>query len=67
MNATQMKLIARFFSNFHGEESGQDMLEYAMVLLAVLAVVVLGTGTLSTTISAELATINTAIQALKLP
>ncbi len=35
----------QFISKFHHEESGQDMLEYAMVLLAVLAAVVAGTTT----------------------
>ncbi len=57
----------RFFSEFHREESGQDMLEYAMVLLAVLAAVVAGTTTLSTTIATELTNINNAIAALALP
>ena len=57
----------QFISKFHHEESGQDMLEYAMVLLAVLAAVVAGTTTLSSTIGTELTTINTAIAALKLP
>ncbi len=57
----------RFFSEFHREESGQDMLEYAMVLLAVLAAVVAGTTTLSATIATELTNINAAIAALALP
>jgi Flp pilus assembly pilin Flp len=56
-----------FFSKFHSEESGQDMLEYAMVLLAVLAAVVAGTTTLSATIATELTNINAAIAALALP
>jgi Flp pilus assembly pilin Flp len=57
----------QFITNFHQEESGQDMLEYALVLLAVLAVVVTGSGTLSGTISNELAAINAKILALSLP
>ncbi len=57
----------QFISKFHREESGQDMLEYALVLAAVLAVVVTGSGTLSATITAELAKINTAITGLTIP
>jgi len=57
----------QFITNFHQEESGQDMLEYALVLLAVLAVVVTGSKTLSSTITNELNSINTAIAGLSLP
>jgi len=57
----------QFISKFHREESGQDMLEYALVLAAVLAVVVTGSGTLSSTITTELGKINTAIAALTIP
>ena len=52
----------QFVNQFHREESGQDMLEYALVLAAVLTAVVSGSGTLSTTISDALDTINTRIQ-----
>jgi Flp pilus assembly pilin Flp len=52
----------QFVSQFHREESGQDMLEYALVLAAVLTAVVTGSGTLSTTIADALDTINTRIQ-----
>ena len=48
----------QFVSQFHREESGQDMLEYALVLAAVLTAVVSGSNTLSTTISDALTTIN---------
>ncbi len=48
----------QFVSQFHREESGQDMLEYALVLAAVLAAVVGGSSTLSNTISDALNTIN---------
>ena len=57
----------QFITNFHQEESGQDMLEYALVLLAVLAVVVTGSKTLSSTITNELNSINSAIAGLSLP
>jgi Flp pilus assembly pilin Flp len=56
MNFTQL------FKNLHREESGQDLLEYALVLAAVLAAVVLGSGSLSNTISTALNTLNTRIQ-----
>ena len=56
--------FTRFISQFHLEESGQDMLEYALVLAAVLAAVVSGSTTLSNTISAALNSINTTIMGL---
>ncbi len=57
----------QFVSQFHREESGQDMLEYALVLAAVLAAVVTGTTTLAGTINTELGKINTAIGSLVIP
>ena len=57
----------RFVARFHREESGQDMLEYALVLLAVLAAVVTGSGTLSGTIGSELGLIDAKITGLVLP
>ena len=56
--------MRQFISQFHGEESGQDMLEYALVLAAVLTAVVAGSTTLSSTITTALGTINTKIQTL---
>ena len=52
----------KFINRLHREESGQDLLEYALVLLAVLTAVVAGSGTLASTISTALATINGKIQ-----
>ena len=54
----------QFVSQFHREESGQDMLEYALVLFAVLSAVIAGSTTLSGTIAAALATIDGNIQGL---
>ena len=54
----------QFVRQFHCEESGQDMLEYALVLAAVLTAVVAGSTTLSGTITTALGTINTKIQGL---
>ena len=51
-----------FVQNLHREESGQDLLEYALVLAAVLSAVVLGSGTLATDIADALTKINTKIQ-----
>ena len=59
--------LQQFLSRLHREESGQDMLEYAMVLAAVLAAVVTGSNSLATTIGAELNSINAAITALTVP
>ena len=57
----------QLLSRLHREESGQDMLEYAMVLAAVLAAVISGSNSLATTINAELAAINAAIASLTIP
>ena len=46
-----------FVREFHREESGQDLLEYALVLVAVVGAVVLGSGTLAGDITADLAAI----------
>jgi Flp pilus assembly pilin Flp len=54
----------QFVSQFHREESGQDMLEYALVLFAVLSAVIAGSNTLSQTIGDALGTIDTNIQGL---
>jgi len=56
-----MKFL-EFFKGLHREESGQDLLEYALVLLAVLAAVVAGSQSLATDISTALTSINTKIQ-----
>ena len=53
--------VIRIFGNLHREESGQDLLEYALVLAAVLAAVVTGSNTLAADISAALNSINTKI------
>ena len=48
----------KFINRLHREESGQDLLEYALVLLAVLGAVVAGSTSLASIISSALATIN---------
>ena len=50
--------FAQFVKNLHREESGQDLLEYALVLTAVVA----GASNLATDIATALTTINTKIQ-----
>jgi Flp pilus assembly pilin Flp len=55
--------FAQFVQNLHREESGQDLLEYALVLAAVLLAVVAGSNSLATDISTALTTINAKIQA----
>ena len=39
--------FAQFVSKFHREESGQDLVEYALVLIAVASGVLAGSTTLS--------------------
>jgi Flp pilus assembly pilin Flp len=48
----------QFISNFNRDESGQDLLEYALVLAAVLAAVVVGSGSLAGIINNGIASIN---------
>src|SRR5258707_10555624 len=40
-------MFAQFISKFHQEESGQDLVEYALVLIAVASGVLAGSTTLS--------------------
>jgi Flp pilus assembly pilin Flp len=54
--------FSQFIKNLHREESGQDLLEYALVLAAVLAVAVLGSQSLATTITGGITSLNTKIQ-----
>ena len=53
--------FAQFVKNLHREESGQDLLEYALVLAAVLTAVVAGATNLAGDIAAALVTINAKI------
>ena len=59
--------LNQFIQNFNQDESGQDLLEYALVLLAVLVAVIAGSTNLSSMIKAELSKINTSITGLSLP
>ncbi len=54
--------LTQFLSKFHREESGQDLVEYALVLAAVATAVVAGSATLSTDIANAMTTLNTKIQ-----
>jgi Flp pilus assembly pilin Flp len=53
--------FVEFVSQFHREESGQDLLEYALVLAAVLAAVVAGSTSIASTINSALVVINTKV------
>lgn len=55
--------FSQFIKNLHREESGQDLLEYALVLAAVLAAVFAGSTTLAGDIATALTTINGKITA----
>jgi Flp pilus assembly pilin Flp len=50
--------MKQFLSNFHREESGQDLLEYALVLAAVLAAVVFGSNNLASDITSAITVLN---------
>jgi pilus assembly protein Flp/PilA len=54
----------QFISRFHREESGQDLVEYALVLVAVATGVIAGSTTLATDFSNWMATLNTKINSL---
>ena len=65
---TLNKLINnQFIHNFNRDESGQDLLEYALVLLAVLVAVIAGSTNLSDIITTELTKINGSIAGLSIP
>jgi Flp pilus assembly pilin Flp len=53
-----------FFSNLYREESGQDLLEYALVLATVLAAIVIGSNSIANVIGNALTTINARIQGI---
>ena len=55
--------FTQFLSKLHREESGQDLVEYALVLAAVATAVVAGSATLSTDLANAMTTLNTKIQA----
>jgi Flp pilus assembly pilin Flp len=67
----QMKLNTvinnQFIKTFNQDESGQDMLEYALILLTVLVAVVAGSTNLSGVLTNELSTLSSNIAALDLP
>ncbi len=54
-------MFAKFMSKFHQEESGQDLVEYALVLIAVATGVLAGSSTLSSNFGSWLAGLNTKI------
>lgn len=48
--------------SFHEDESGQDLVEYGLVLATVLAAIVTGSDAIAAQIAAALATLSTRIQ-----
>jgi Flp pilus assembly pilin Flp len=59
--------LNQLIKDFNRDESGQDLLEYALVLLAVLVAVIAGSTNLSSLITTELSKINGSISGLSLP
>jgi Flp pilus assembly pilin Flp len=56
--------LKNFVSNLHREESGQDLLEYALVLATVLVAIVAGSNSVANIVGSALTTINGRIQTL---
>jgi Flp pilus assembly pilin Flp len=54
----------QFVREFHREESGQDMLEYALVVVAVVGAVVAGSTSLAADLGSDLAKVDADILAL---
>jgi Flp pilus assembly pilin Flp len=59
--------VNQLINTFNRDESGQDLLEYALVLLAVLVAVVAGSRNLSSIITNELSIIDGKLLGLNLP
>jgi len=53
--------FTQFISKFHQEESGQDLVEYALVLIAVASGVLAGSATLSSDFGLWIANLQTKI------
>lgn len=53
-----------FWERLHKDESGQDTLEYALMLAAVAAAAVAGSGSLASTINSAIAAIDTKISTM---
>ena len=53
--------FSQLISKFHQEESGQDLVEYALVLIAVASGVLVGSSTLSTDFGVWMGKLNTKI------
>ena len=54
--------VLEFLKTLNREESGQDLVEYALVLVAVAGAVVVGSQSLAGTISAGITTLNGTLQ-----
>ncbi len=54
--------VKKFFCEFHKDESGQDLVEYVLVVAAVAVGAVAGSTTLSSTLSNAINTLNTKVQ-----
>ena len=54
----------RVFEEFNREQSGQDLLEYALVLATVLTAIVVGSNSLATVIASALGTIESRMTTL---
>jgi Flp pilus assembly pilin Flp len=53
----------QFVRQFHREESGQDMLEYGLVIVAVVTAVLAGSASLTANLATDMAAVNAKIVA----
>jgi pilus assembly protein Flp/PilA len=51
----------QFLKNFHNEESGQDLVEYALVLAAIAVVAVAGSSSIAGTLNTAISKLNSKI------
>ena len=56
--------FVQLLNNLHREESGQDLLEYALVLLAIALAAVVGSSSLASTITSAIGQLNTRISTI---
>ena len=57
-------MFAQFIRKFHREESGQDLVEYALVMVAIATGVLAGSASLSADFATWMTTLQTKINGL---
>ena len=57
-SCSTVSFLAEFAHRFHREEAGQDLLEYALLLLAVCSAVIAGSNSLAAVLSTAIASLS---------